>query len=86
MMPFQVFLSLWSVTSCLYIDKIPKVAKTKKSQTKEIFFIKVKTLPRPPKTAHSNTHPHVYVTVWEDLQNTAQMFTQRKKVELLFSL
>ncbi len=23
------FLSLWSVTSCLCIDKIPKVAKTK---------------------------------------------------------
>ncbi len=29
--------------------------------------------------------PHVYVTVWEDLQNTAQMFMQRKKAEL-FSL
>ncbi len=30
--------------------------------------------------------PHVYVTVWEDLKNTAQMYTQRKKAELLFSL
>ncbi len=53
---------------------------------KEIFFIKVKTLPRPPKTAHLNTPPHVYVTVWEDSQNTTQMYTQWKKAELLFSL
>ncbi len=30
--------------------------------------------------------PHVYITVWEDLQNTAQMYMQRKKAELLFSL
>ncbi len=65
-MRFQVFLSLWSVTSCLCIDKIPEVAKT----------IKVKTRPRPPKTAHTNTPPHVYVTVWEDFQNTAHMYTQ----------
>ncbi len=63
---FQVFLSLWSVTSCLCIDKIPKVAKTK-----EIFYIKVKTLPRPPKMAHSNKSPHVYIIVWEDLQNVS---------------
>ncbi len=26
--------------------------------------------------AHSNTPPHVYDTVWEDLQNTAQMYMQ----------
>ncbi len=87
MMCFQVFLSLWSVTSCLCIDKIPEVAKTQRSfKTKEIFFIKVKTRPRPPKTAHLNTPPHVYVTVWEDLQNTAQMYMQRKRAELLFSM
>ncbi len=30
--------------------------------------------------------PHVYVMMWEDLHNTAQMYMQRKKVELLFSL
>ncbi len=29
MMRFQVFLSLWSVTSCSWIDKIPEVAKNK---------------------------------------------------------
>ncbi len=71
-MRFQVFLSLWSVTSWLCIDKIRKVAI-------KIFFIKVKALPRPPKTAHSNTPPHVYVTVWEDLHITAQTYTQWKK-------
>ncbi len=30
--------------------------------------------------AHSNTPPHVYVTVWGYLQNTAQMYLQRKGV------
>ncbi len=33
-MQFQVFLSLWSVTSWLCIDKIPEVAKTKVSKPK----------------------------------------------------
>ncbi len=33
-MRFQVFLSLWSVTSCSCIDKIPEVAKTKVSKPK----------------------------------------------------
>ncbi len=33
----------------------------------------------PPKTAHSNKPPHVYVTMWKYLRNAAQMFTQRKK-------
>ncbi len=74
-MRFQVFLSLWSVTSCSCIDKIPEVAKTKVSKPKYILY-KVKTRPRPPKTAHLNTPPHIYLTVWEDLQNTAQMYIQ----------
>ncbi len=43
-MQFHVFLSLWSVTSCLCLDKIPEVAKTS-LKIKEIFFIKVKTPP-----------------------------------------
>ncbi len=33
-MRFQVLLSLWSVTSCLCIDKIPEVAKIKVSKPK----------------------------------------------------
>ncbi len=30
--------------------------------------------------------PHVYVTVWEDLHNSAQKYMQRKKAGLLFWL
>ncbi len=87
MMCFQVFLSLWSVTSCLCIDKIPEVAKTQRSfKTKEIFFIKVKTRPRPPKTAHLNTPPHVYVTVWEDLQNNRPNVYAKKEGGTIFSM
>ncbi len=67
-MQFQVLLSLWRVTSGLWIDKIPEVAKTKVSKPKINSYIKVKTLPRPPKTANLNTPPHVYIMVWEDLQ------------------
>ncbi len=41
-----------------------RLGETKVSNP-EIFFIKVKTRPRPPKTAHLNTSPQVYVTVWK---------------------
>ncbi len=44
-MRFQVFPFLWSVTSCLCIDKIPEVAKTKVSKPKRyirIFFTKLR--------------------------------------------
>ncbi len=81
---FQVSLSLWSVTSCSCIDEIPEVAKTS-LKFKDIFFINVKTT-TPTKNASFKHAPLVYVTVWEDLHNTAQMFTQRKKAELFFSL
>ncbi len=30
----------------------------------------------PPKTAHLNTPPHVYIPVWEGLQNTVQIYKQ----------
>ncbi len=50
--------SLESNKLFMYIYKIPEVAKTKVSKP-EIFYIKVKTLPRPPKTAHLNMPPHV---------------------------
>jgi len=54
MMRFQYLLSLRRVTSSWCIKKICKVAKPK-----EIFFIKVKTRPRPPKTDRLNT-PNVH--------------------------
>ncbi len=41
-MRFQVLLSLWSVTSCLCIDKIPKVAKTKVSKPKRYSLSKLR--------------------------------------------
>ncbi len=53
MMQFQVFLSLWSVTSSPCIDEIPKVAKSQ-----DIFFIKVKSRPRPIKQL-IQTCPHM---------------------------
>ncbi len=40
MMRFQVLLSLWSVTSCLCIDKIPEVAKTKVLNLKRYSLLK----------------------------------------------
>ncbi len=41
-MRFQVFLSLWSVTSCLCLDKIPEVAKTKVSKPKRYSLSKLR--------------------------------------------
>ncbi len=41
-MRFQVFLSLWSVTSCLCIDTIPEVAKTKVSKPKRYSLSKLR--------------------------------------------
>ncbi len=73
-MPFQVLLSLWSVTSYLCIDKIPKVAKTKFSKPKRYSLSKLRLL-RPPKTAHLKMPPHFYVTMWGDLQNS--MYTPK---------
>uniref|UniRef100_A0A672QR01 Uncharacterized protein n=1 Tax=Sinocyclocheilus grahami TaxID=75366 RepID=A0A672QR01_SINGR len=43
------------------------------------YFYHVKSQPHLPKTSRSNTPPHVYLTMGEDLHNAAQMFTQRKK-------
>ncbi len=39
MMRFPVLLSLWSVTSCSCKNEIPKVAKTKVSNPRDILFI-----------------------------------------------
>ncbi len=60
-----VLFSLWSVTSWLCIDKIPEVAKTKVSKPKRYSWSKSRPA-TPPKMAHLNTPPHVYVTtqIW----------------------
>ncbi len=76
-MRFQVLLSLLSVTSWLCIDKIPEVAKTKVSKPKRyslsmfLYNSLSKTLPRPPKTAHSNTPPHKYLLLTVQMQSFA---------------
>ncbi len=76
-MRFQVLLSLLSVTSWLCIDKIPEVAKTKVSKPKRyslsmfLYNSLSKTLPRPPKTAHSNTPPHKYLLLTLQMQSFA---------------
>ncbi len=77
MIRFQVFFvfgALQAVYACIRSIKLQSL------KPKEIFFIKVETHPRLPKTPHLNTPPHIYSTVLDNLHNTAQMFTQRKKV------
>ncbi len=70
-MRFQVLLSLWSITSCLFRDNIPEVTKTNISKPNRYSLSKLRLVHAPPKTVHSITPPHVYVTVRGDLQNTA---------------
>ncbi len=53
-MHFQVFLSLWSVTSCLFIDKIPEAANTKVSNPKR-YSLSKNTPPKNGVFKHSPT-------------------------------
>ncbi len=85
-MRFQVLLSLWSDTSCSCIDKIPEVTKTKDSKQKRYSLSKLRFYHSPLKQLIQTRPPHVYVTVWEILHNTVQMYMQWKKAELLFFL
>ncbi len=57
-MRFQVFLSLWSVTSCLCIYKIPEVAKTKVSKPKRYSLSKLRLCHAPLKQL-IQTRPHM---------------------------
>ncbi len=56
------------------------------AQIRSLKLQRLKNRPRPPKTAHSNTPAHVYVTVWGDFHNTAQIYTQRKGAWFLFTV
>ncbi len=62
---------------CIY--KIHKVTKTK-------VFLKVKTRSCLPKSPHSNKPPKIDVTVLDDLHNTTQMFTRRKKATFILAV
>ncbi len=57
-MRFQVLISLWSVTSCLCIDKIPEVAKTKVSKPKRYSLSKLRLCHAPLKRL-IQTCPHM---------------------------
>ncbi len=58
MMQLQVLLSLWRVTSCLCIDKIPEVAKTKVSKPKRYSLSKLRLCHAPLKRL-IKTRPHM---------------------------
>ncbi len=60
-MRFQVFLSLWSVTSWLCIDKIPEVAKTKVSKPKRYSLSKLRFCHAPLKRL-IQTRPHMFTS------------------------
>ncbi len=57
-MRFQVFLSLWGVTSCLCIDEIPEVTKTKVSKPKRYSLSKLRLVHDPLKLL-IQTPPHM---------------------------
>ncbi len=57
------------------IDKIPEVAKTKSQTQRDILLLKLRLCHALLKRL-IQTRPYVYVTVWEDLHNTAQTYTQ----------
>ncbi len=80
MMQFLVFLFFSVLCSCLCMYKICRVTKLKVSHKKDLFYLKEKADQDRAKTAHSNTPPHVYFTMWKYFHNAAQMFTQRKKL------
>ncbi len=60
-MPFQGFLSLWSVTSWLCIDKIPEVSKTKVSKPKRYSLSKLRLCHAPLKRL-IQTRPHMSIS------------------------
>ncbi len=78
MMRFQVFLSLWSVASCLCIDEITEVAKTKVSKPKRYSLSKLGLCHALLKRL-IQTRPHVYVTMCKYLHNAAQMFSKERR-------
>ncbi len=46
---------------------------------KDLFCLKEKADPDRAKTAHSNSPPHVYVTMWKYLRNAAQMSRKERR-------
>ncbi len=70
-MRFQVLLSLWSVTSCLCIDKIPEVAKTKVSKPKRYYLSKLRLCHAPLKRL-IQTRPHMSMSRYGNITSFAR--------------
>ncbi len=65
------FSLVFGVSQAVRAYKIRKVAKIEVTNPKR--YSRLLKMP------HLNTPPHIYITVLENLHNTAQMFTQRTK-------
>ncbi len=80
MMQFLVFLFFSVLGSCLcmYKHKRLRCYKAQSIPQKDVFGLKEKADSNRAKTPHSNTPPHVYITMWKYLHNATQIFTQRK--------
>ncbi len=83
MMRFQVFLSLWSVTSCSCIDKIPEVAKTKVSKPKRYSLSKLRLCHAPLKQL-IQTSPHMSTSLCGNIY-IMQPKSSRKEIRRGFS-
>ncbi len=75
---FLVLLFFSVLCSCLYTYTILSY-KAQSLPQKDLFYLKEKADPDRVKTSHSNTPPHVYITMRKYLHNAAQMVMQRKK-------
>ncbi len=90
MMLFQVFHSLWSVTSCLCIGKIHKVTKTKVSKPKRYSLSKLRHCHAPLKRL-IQTHPHMSmsqcgnVCVWRGFSNRSSVVESHVREKLCVS-
>ncbi len=76
-MRFQVFLSLWSVTSCLCIDKILEVAKTKDSKPKRYTLSKLRLCHAPLKWL-IQTRPHMSTSRCGNICKTLPKHTHKE--------
>ncbi len=77
-MRFQVSLSLWSVTSCSFIDKIPEVANTKVSKPKRYSLSKLRLCHTLLKQL-IQTHPHMSTSQCGEI--CIRWFSNRSSVE-----
>ncbi len=66
-----------------YLLDLPKtnyIVSLTTTETSEPFYsLSELRLPRPPKTVHANTPPHVYIMMWKYLHNADQMFNEETR-------